>query len=226
MPTSGLLFATSKIKNPELSDDIYNKWYNDIHLPDVLATGCAPIALRYKNKNKDAKMPYLALYPLDDLALLESEKFKNIPLTSDVLPGGGEAFENIEFAIRTYLPIQKFEGQIEKSGRGNCIICVAMEPAEGTDEEFDEWYRKQHLDMLSMVRGYRRTTRYKLAPGNDSSLPRYLALHEYDDSDVPGDQLKLVVGTEWSKKIIGEAKAFDRDVYELVKEAGKTGAKL
>lgn len=29
------------------------------------------------------------------------------------------------------------------SGRGKCIITVAMEPAPGSDEDFDEWYRKQ-----------------------------------------------------------------------------------
>lgn len=100
-----------------------------------------------------------------------------------------------------------------------------MEPAEGEEADFDEWYRKQHLDMLSMCRGYRRTTRYKRL---DGATPRFLALHEYAcaPSEVPTDQIKQVTGTEWSKKIISEAKAFDRDVFELIQAQGDTGLKL
>lgn len=75
-------------------------------------------------------------------------------------------------------------------GRALCIMSAAIEPAEGGDEEFDQFYRKQHLDMrmfknpfmplpallslearhwlrspmyaVAMCDGYRKTTRYKL----------------------------------------------------------------
>lgn len=80
--------------------------------------------------------------------------------------------------------------------------------------------------MLSMCRGYRRSTRYRLLRGSDPGLPRYLALHEYESTDLPAEQIKMVTNTEWSKKVIGGAKAFDRDVWELVKAAGQTEMKL
>lgn len=56
--------------------------------------------------------------------------------------------------------------------------------------------------MLSICRGYRGTTRYKaLAEG----CLTYLALHEYAcaEAELPTDQLPIVTGTEWSKKIKG-----------------------
>jgi hypothetical protein len=120
-----------------------------------------------------------------------------------------------------------------------------IEPADGGDEELDEvstsvfhlrtvpnviaskWYRKQHLDMLSMVTGFRRSTRYELAP--ESAVlgnPRFLACHEYDSTNFPTEQIKQVVGTEWSKKILGDATSFQGDVWEEISVAGDVKGKL
>lgn len=85
----------------------------------------------------------------------------------------------------------------------------------------------QHLDMLSMCTGYRRSTRYR-AIDPIGQHPSYLALHEYacKAEELPVEQTKLVVGTEWSKKVIGEAKAFDRDVWGLIEAQGDVNMKL
>jgi len=229
-PTPGLLLVRSKPTHPELSEETYNKWYSTQHIQDVVDGGLADLALRYKNVDPKAEYPYLALYRVPDLAFLQDEKkMGQIPSTSDLLPGkekgskGGDWKDVIEAEIRPYAVIQKFEGQNEKPARGPVIVMVGMEPKEGTDDEFDEWYRKQHLDMLSMVDGYHRSTRYKLAPGSDPKLPSYLALHEYESKDMNGAQLKLVVGSEWSKKIIAEAKQFDRSMWEFITEYQKGG---
>lgn len=102
-----------------------------------------------------------------------------------------------------------------------------VEPADGADEDFDEWYRKQHLDMLSMVPGFRRSTRYKLAdPTNAAGNPRFLACHEYDTTDFPTESVKLVTGTEWSKKILSAAKKFEGGVWEEIAVTGAKDSKL
>jgi len=100
---------------------------------------------------------------------------------------------------------------------------VWVEPADNTDVEFDEWYRKQHLDMLSMVSGFRRSTRYKRV---DGTPPRYLACHEYDTANIPVEQMKIVLGTEWSKKILGGAKLFEGDLWQFITAYGETQSKL
>ena len=68
-----------------------------------------------------------------------------------------------------------------------------------------------------MLKGYRRSTRYQKL---DRSSPRYLAMHEFDTTSVP-PEIKIVMGTEWAKKIVGSAKAFGRDSWELISEFGK-----
>jgi hypothetical protein len=81
--------------------------------------------------------------------------------------------------------------------------------------------------MLSMVTGFRRSTRYQLVPNDPvDGVARYLACHEYDSTDFPVEQIKHVVGTEWSKKILGAAKSFQGDVWEEIGAAGVKGGKL
>jgi hypothetical protein len=81
--------------------------------------------------------------------------------------------------------------------------------------------------MLSMVPGFRRSTRYKLAdPMNASGSPRFLACHEYDTTEFPADAVKLVTGTEWSKKVLSSAKGFEADVWEEIAVTGATESKL
>jgi hypothetical protein len=89
-----------------------------------------------------------------------------------------------------------------------------------------QWYRKQHLDMLSMVTGFRRSTRYQLVEEKPSGDARFIACHEYDSTDYPVDKIKLTIGTEWSKKIIGSAKKFEREVWEEIAVTGAVGDKL
>jgi hypothetical protein len=93
------------------------------------------------------------------------------------------------------------------------------------EKDFDAWYRKQHLDMLSMIPGYRRGARYKRI---DGVSPTYLAIHEYacKPDEIPPEAIDQVSATEWSKKVIGEAKAIERDVFELIEVQGEKTRKL
>lgn len=232
MLTPGLMFVSSR--PTRISDDQYNKWYNEEHLPDVLGfmekSGIEPLGIRYKSTDPKSTRPYLALYPNSDAQWMfspEQQTFLNSVRKSRILHD--DFLSVIDFNFRPYEKIQTFEGygHASKSGkeRGRTLVCVAMEPDEAGEKDFDDWYRKQHLDMLSMCRGYRRTTRYKRL---DGEKPRYLALHEYDCSpqDLPAEQIKQVSETEWTKKILAEAKTFERDVFELIEVQGEIKAKL
>ncbi|KAF7197195.1 hypothetical protein HII31_01620 [Pseudocercospora fuligena] len=191
------------------------------------------VALRYKNSNPEAVDPYLALYPTESTSSLWTGTG-----VSDILKGlqqdpKAKTLNNIDvstfaaFGPRLYEKIQTYEayGHENDTGkdRGQTVVCVAMEP--GDEADFEDWYRKQHLDMLGMCKSYLRCTRYKRLDGQS---PRYLALHEYacKPEDLPAEQIKQVVATEWSKKIIDEAKVFDRDVYELTYVVGNEDLKL
>jgi hypothetical protein len=72
------------------------------------------------------------------------------------------------------------------------------------------------LSLNSMLRGYRRTTRYTKRNG---AAPKYLAMHELDTPSM-APEINLVLGTEWSKKVIGGAKSTGFDMWEYIAEYG------
>ncbi|KAF2091205.1 hypothetical protein K490DRAFT_62526 [Saccharata proteae CBS 121410] len=243
MPTPGLLYATTKISDPSLlSPDDFNSWYSITHIPPLLSykPGGPSLALRFKNVDPDAGWPYLALYPVPDKAVLGEERFWkefSVGVPGSAGSAGKEMEDVVEWEVRCYEKIQTFEGQIAKQGRAKCIVAAAMTPAPSTHSDFESWYRLQHLDMLSTVPGYHRSTRYQLtrpspspivAAADDAThaVPDYLALHEFDSEDIDREKLGLVVGTEWSRRVIGGARAFVRDVWVLVEGRGEEGGWL
>jgi hypothetical protein len=70
--------------------------------------------------------------------------------------------------------------------------------------------------------GYKTVAR----PGQEDFKATYYALHDFDQQVTPPEQIKPVVETEWSKRVIGNAISFQRDQWEFISEAGATETKL
>lgn len=152
---AGLLMVLSKPTHPDLTDPIFNQWYSGQHIHDMIASNITDLVLRYKNTNTTAKYPYLALYRLPDVSKISD--LGKVPKTSDLLPGkekgtkGGAYTDIMDMDMRIYTRTQTFEGPIALVGRGKVLITAAMGVQNGTEGELDDWYRRQHLDMLSYV---------------------------------------------------------------------------
>lgn len=113
----GLIFSKSKLKDTkEISDELYTKWYETVHIPDILATG-VPAAWRFQAVNEQYPVPYLAVYKLPDLGLLQSENFKALKQTHDMLPGGGPIHQFADFDTRFYQHVQTTESTRQLKGK-------------------------------------------------------------------------------------------------------------
>jgi hypothetical protein len=155
---AGLLMVKSRPNHPDLTDAAFNDWYTNEHIGDMAKSGLTDLVVRYKNVNASAAWPYLAVYRLPDVSKLQDPKVMgSVPATSQKLPGkvkgskGGAYTDVVKMEPSPYIRTQTFEGQAKKAGRGKGLITVAMEPANGTEADFDDWYRRQHLDMLRYV---------------------------------------------------------------------------
>src|ERR1700754_962717 len=86
----GLFYVNSKVTDPELTSEAFTKWYDNVHVPDIFDSGTISNAFRYYSVNPAVvERPYLALYPMEDVKLLQSQKFNSIPVHSENLPNGG-----------------------------------------------------------------------------------------------------------------------------------------
>jgi len=229
MSGEGILFAASKITTPELSAETYSKWYEDVHIPDILGTKQVRNAIRYTNVDPKAEHPFLVLYSVPDISVIGSdiakaEIFKDVRMESDLLPGPSHSvFDAAEFDTRSYVRIQEtYEKAGAAPGPAKLIISAGLEPAVGTDEDFDNWYREEHTNEISKIAGYVRTRRYKLLTGGKP--PSYLAVHEFDAETVPDAELQKTIETPWGKKTMGGCVKIELGLFKLVKGFGETKA--
>jgi len=102
----GLLYVNSKIISPKLSSELFTKWYEDVHIPDIFVTSGIKTAFRYYTTSPDpssVERPYLALYPLKDVSFLQTSEFKSIPVHSDLVPTDSKCiFDLADFDTRYY----------------------------------------------------------------------------------------------------------------------------
>ncbi|KAF2651001.1 hypothetical protein K491DRAFT_682552 [Lophiostoma macrostomum CBS 122681] len=225
-----LMMATAQITNPNLTDTDFNSWYNTALLPLFMTNHNASLGVRYKlipqpTTPKPPEWQYMALYKTH-------ENTTASPSIEDILPRALNERDigpnDVAIEISSWTHIQTFESLREKrgevpAGRPKIANVVRIEPREGGDAELDEWYRKQHLDMLSMLPNYRRTTRYQSA---DGSKPRSLAVHEWDTTDMDPYVGEVLNNTELTKSVMNGILTFDSWRWDRIFEKGNLTEKL
>ena len=69
-----------------------------------------------------------------------------------------------------------------KQETGKAVMVVFMEPAAGTEREFNEWYNQYHVPERVSVPGILSARRYELCDGEGAL--KYLAIYELEDEAV------------------------------------------
>ena len=65
-PTLGILLVLTNCKETA-GEEEFNRWYEDVHIPDILDTGAFHAAYRYESIDPQAaKAKYLAIYETDN----------------------------------------------------------------------------------------------------------------------------------------------------------------
>jgi hypothetical protein len=257
MSRNHLLWANSRITNSlEFPESKFLEWYDKEHIPDIFVTKQVSSAVRYSNINPSDTHPYLVLYPVKDINFLGSKQYYDIPITSKKYIGGEKkCYDVAEFDTRWYEFVDEFQKQgtitgisvplsvtdenheiianVCEIGPANLVISAGLTPAQGTDDDFNAWYRDEHYRTLSECTGYVRTRRYKLKNAvNAKNLERpreaqkYLALHEFDVDTLPQDELQKTAETEWAKKVMGSLQGSEVMVFRLEKELADTKASI
>lgn len=102
------------------------------------------------------------------------------------------------------------------------ILNVQVEPAD--DEDYNEFYREEHLHMLSKVPGYRRSQRYELVSSTNvhrSKIPRFMAVHEFEHlNSLDGPELREADASPNTHRVFGNAKMVNIRGFKLVQTFG------
>ncbi|KAI0760918.1 hypothetical protein BD413DRAFT_486907 [Trametes elegans] len=216
---AGLLFVYSD-PGPDVSHDEFNDWYDNEHVPLripipgfhtwtrwVAADGQRPT---YGATYDLASPAVISEPPYAELAGTRSEREKDIIARLGLLDR------------RTYVLNEQNgprEGRAYDPHRpGPVASVVEIEVRPELEENLDRWYKEEHLALLAKVPGWVRSRRFLLreagATGSEAQEgkpPKHLAIHEWESTDVfDTAEFKEAVGTEWSKKTLGDTVDFRR----------------
>ena len=135
-------------------------------------------------------------------------------------------------------PVRKGSGAMKKSqltGRidqPDLLLSTEMLPADA--EDFENWYRQEHLKDGSKINGWRRTERFELIDGlRTEDAPKYLTLVScvvtlfrhtvpantdkrqlfLDGASVSVEDLQRAAQSSWTQRIVGGFKKFRTGAY-------------
>ena len=94
-------------------------------------------------------------------------------------------------------------------GRGMLVTFTEVAPEH--EEEFNEWYNREHIDERVFMPGFKRARRYLAA--DNSARVKYFATYETDAvRDLCAPEYMKLLGDQspWSKKVMGLFTHFDR----------------
>lgn len=119
----GILWVTSGIAKPAqdiLDETTFLRWYDEDHIVEIVETSGISDAFRYIDVDKGSlsiSKPFLAFYPMPDLAFTQSEEFRKIKVKSDILPGSGIVYDLADIDVSYFGLIGKNETK-GKKGEG------------------------------------------------------------------------------------------------------------
>lgn len=100
---------------------------------------------------------------------------------------------------------------------GTGMLMTFTEVAPEDENEFNEWYNREHIDERVSMSGFHRARRY-VAADADARM-KYFASYETDkvqDLAHPEYMARLAKQTEWSQKIMAGFTKFDRLTVDVI----------
>ncbi|EXJ71821.1 uncharacterized protein A1O5_05631 [Cladophialophora psammophila CBS 110553] len=220
MAVRGIIGAFSTNARPDLfPDDALMSWYDNIHIPDVIATSGMKTALRYEALDPNAKYSWLVVYPVKDINFAGTEEFDNIP------KGGHEEIDAHQFTdlaqldLRIGARIQVFEPPSATKGRSSYLLAESINIPSEDVAQFDRWYNAEFLPALTKMSSFRRATRYNVVQSLVPGGPKHLVFYEFDTAEIPMDQIQRGRQNPKAQEVLKSATVEDVG-YKLVKEAG------
>ena len=146
----GLLYVQGRISRPDILDEeTFLKWYDEDHIAEIVETSGMKTAFRYRDvdfeeKVKRKEKPYLAFYPMQDLAFTQGDEFRNIRVKSPILPDTGIIYDLAEMDVRYLGLVKKTEPKTKKTSPAACLVVFGIEPGtDQSDEEVEKWFLEE-----------------------------------------------------------------------------------
>lgn len=215
-----VLFTLRTDIEPAVEDE-FNAWYDEEHIPELLAVPGMLTGTRYRALVGEPK--YLAIYDARDIGVFDQPEFRRVrptdpgatPRSKAVFP----SFRNIHRGTYEHL-ITLPQPEPADLRRARALLLMGLEVSPLHEEEFNDWYNLEHLPALVGTPGVVRARRFRLHPQgrrNEGSPCRYVALYDLERPEVwNSDAWKLRRASMWSDRMAGLFTRREADLYERI----------
>ncbi|CAK5268116.1 unnamed protein product [Mycena citricolor] len=210
---------------PEVTEERFNDWYDNEHVPLRLTLAGLNAVTRYKAT--DGQVPtWLTMYDCDTAAVFTSEAYASIAaLASDNEKEILTKITGMSRRIYRHLSTNTAPGVSEESLPSKFVLVAGLEVSEGDEDELNKWYSEEHIDMLSKIPGWRQCRRYKIieykqvgAVMEGKPVCKYLAIHEFEKGDfLQTPELQNATTTDWAKRMMSKVVNHEKRVFALHK---------
>lgn len=230
--TPGLLYVTMQPK-PGLPESQFHDWYNNEHGPTRLRLPFCKNGFRYRasdlqsSPGSESKPEWMACYDITDMDELTRDTYLRLRDQPVKSKREAETMAQIKVDRKLYDLVESRQSEkfkvleeVGNEGEKNVVVAVFFTPREGgkvSAEEWDRWYREEHIEMLSKVPGWLRTRRHKTSSIDPKAPLELLVLHEYaSQNGLGGPEFKAAISTEWAQKLLAPTEQDrKRRVYDL-----------
>ena len=160
-------------------EDEFNHWYNEEHLPELLAVPGVLSAARYEAVSSGPK--HLACYELESSAVVDSDAFKNRPATEWAQRVGPRAIATtlINNVYEMVYPAS-LTPVIAQGGMAEALQIGRMGISPENEEEWNRWYSGIYVPNYEKVPGCIRGRRWRATRGE----PQYGVVYEFEHEGV------------------------------------------
>ncbi|KAK1825798.1 hypothetical protein QBC39DRAFT_38934 [Podospora conica] len=221
--TPGIFVANSGVLPAYQSEFPYSqfvKWYESAHIPDWMGAkpGAITAAWRYQSLDPDRELPFLVTYRYPDVAAQSAPEFTQVTLNHPSLPEGGPITKFTKFEVLAGSHVETWRSGSTGDARGPLLVTETIQPAANTTKAFTDWYQSTYITELSLMDGWRRTSRFDVGGG------KWFALHEFETRAFDENTTKIegLLGrrSEETKEVERTAKSVNLAIWELVRVYG------
>lgn len=192
----------SEMTPPDGGEDRFNDWYDHHHTPSHVEGVPGFIsALRYKS---DEGPHYLAIYELESPETLETEEYRSRKFTPDAPT---KAMLDSVSGFSRYIAVEQnveVKGEIDDALDAEVMLAVLFKTPEDRLDEFDAWYKEEHLPHLMQADEWRMGRCMKIVDHNPEPFNRLFLHYVTDLRALASPVLKSSRETEWRLKLAGE----------------------
>jgi hypothetical protein len=174
---TGLLMVWVDI--PIEAESEFNQWYNEEHIAEITSIPGVLNAARYEAVKSGPK--HLACYELETASVVGSPAW-NDRKPSEWAQKIGPRIIGTNFINNVYEMVHpsSLTESITQSDMAPALQIGRMDPVQGKEKEWNEWYSTVYVPNYEKVPGCIRGRRWKCVKGN----PSYAVVYEFQDEHV------------------------------------------